>query len=61
MTPCTQFRAVACQHPDECGERRQCVLRANPPPMSDWRADPLPYPLRTDDKPRATYPEGVTA
>jgi hypothetical protein len=30
-------------------------------PMSDWRADPTPYPLRCDTAPRAVWPAGVQA
>lgn len=38
---------------------------ACPPPaplilaMTDWRADPTPYPLRADTGPRAVWPQGV--
>jgi hypothetical protein len=28
-------------------------------PMSDWRADPTPYPLRRDLKPRAVWTAGA--
>jgi hypothetical protein len=28
-------------------------------PLSDWRENPYPYPLRKDDKPRAVWPQGV--
>lgn len=44
-----------CPTPDECQARLGCVLR----PMSDWRADPTPYPLRHDTAPRASWPQGV--
>ena len=51
-----------CQHHDECFERRMCVLNMPPlvlTPLSDWRADPFPYPLRADTQPRAVWPRGI--
>lgn len=58
-TPCP-YRGD-CPTPEECGERKGCVLR---PPLilrslSDWRAAPFPYPLRADTKPRAVWPRGI--
>ena len=53
---------ATCSDPDLCSERRHCALTSSPlilAPMSDWRADPTPYPLRNDTKPRAVWPQGV--
>jgi hypothetical protein len=50
-----------CTDPEACQERMGCVLRPLIlTPLSDWRANPFPYPLRCDDKPRAFYPQGAT-
>ena len=62
--PACPVRGV-CRHPALCAH---CVLELATPlilrPMSDWRADPTPYPLRKDAKPRAGLPaafQGVKA
>lgn len=55
---------IECPTPDECSERRACA-RGIPPlvlrPLSDWRANPFPFALRVDTKPRAVWPAGVLA
>jgi hypothetical protein len=51
-----------CIDPDACAERRSCILCPPPlilTPLSDWRANPYPYLLRQDSKPRAQFPQGV--
>jgi len=55
-----------CLNPSQCADFHGCILQpaAAAPliltPMSDWRANPTPYPLRKDDKSRAIYPQGLT-
>jgi len=53
---------VVCLSPGPCAANHGCILQAAPlilTPMSDWRADPYPYALRADSKPRAVFPQGV--
>jgi hypothetical protein len=49
-----------CLAPSQCAQAAGCVLQTAPlilRPLSDWRADPTPFPLRADTKPRAGLPE----
>jgi hypothetical protein len=39
-----------------CSDHRPPLILT---PMTDWRADPYPFPLRQDSKPRAVWPQGV--
>ena len=51
-----------CLAPSQCADFHGCILQTAPlilTPMSDWRAEPYPYPVRCDDKPRAVFPQGV--
>lgn len=59
--PACPVRGV-CLSPGPCANAAACILQSCPlilTPLSDWRADPFPYPLRADEKPRAVYPQGV--
>ena len=47
-----------CLAPSQCAQAAGCVLKSAQ--MADWRADPTPYPLRCDTKPRAVFPAGVS-
>lgn len=52
-----------CLAPSQCADFHGCILQPSPlilTPMSDWRANPLPYPLRADTHARAGLP-GVFA
>ncbi len=60
-TPACPVRGV-CLSPGPCAQAHGCILQSAPlilTPMTDWRADPYPYPLRMDTKPRAVWPQGV--
>ena len=51
-----------CLSPGPCANAAGCILM--PPPLilkalSDWRADPYPYPLRADTHARAVWPKGL--
>ena len=49
-----------CLSPGPCANAAGCILMPKPlilKPLSDWRADPYPYPLRKDTKPRAGLPK----
>ena len=51
-----------CLAPSQCADFHGCILQPAPlilTPMSDWRAEPYPYPLRVDQAPRAQFPQGV--
>lgn len=65
--PCAQVAGCVLQTPARkppAPQRWPFPLRDEKPliltPLSDWRADPTPYLLRADTKPRAQFPQGVS-